>query len=235
MQVEIWTDVNCPFCYLGKKRFNDALAEFDHAEQVQVVHRSFELDPTVPAGTSGDVVQHLAEKYGRTLEQAAEGERRLGDAAKEAGLEYVTDGRDYGNSFDMHRLLHWAKELDRQEAMLDALYLANFAESEPLFGDTERLVRVAVGAGFDETSVREVLSDEHRYADLVRADERQAQEFGVNGVPFYVFDRKYAVSGAQPAELFTQVLNRAWDDRPAPTVLADGDACGPEGCAVPQD
>ncbi|KJR09352.1 DsbA family oxidoreductase [Gordonia sihwensis] len=211
MQVEIWTDVNCPFCYLGKKRFNDALAEFDHAEQVQVVHRSFELDPTVPAGTSGDVVQHLAEKYGRPLEQAAEGERRLGDAAQEAGLEYVTDGRDYGNSFDMHRLLHWAKELDRQEAMLDALYLANFAESEPLFGDTERLVRVAVGAGFDETSVREVLSDEHRYADLVRADERQAQEFGVNGVPFYVFDRKYAVSGAQPAELFTQVLNRAWD------------------------
>ena len=101
MQVEIWTDVNCPFCYLGKKRFNDALAEFGGRESVTVTHRSFELDPTIPAGTSGSVVEHLAQKYGRTLEQAADGERQLGAAAHEAGLAYVTSGRDYGNSFDM--------------------------------------------------------------------------------------------------------------------------------------
>ncbi len=235
MQVEIWTDVNCPFCYLGKKRFNDALDGFANAESVTVTHRSFELDPNIPAGTSGSVVEHIAHKYGRSLDQAAQGEQQLGAAANEAGLQYVTSGRDYGNSFDMHRLLQWAKELGRQEEMLDALYLANFAEQAPLFGDDERLVQVATDAGFDEAAVREVLDDESRYADDVRRDEAQAQEFGVGGVPFYVFDRKYAVSGAQPAEVFAQALDKAWADRPGPTLLADGDACGPDGCAVPQN
>ena len=236
MQVEIWTDVNCPFCYLGKKRFTDALDQFDHADQVDVVHRSFELDPTVPAGTSGNVIEHLARKYGRTPEEAEAGERQLGAAANEAGLEYVVTGRDVGNSFDMHRLLHWAKELGKQEQMLDALYLANFADAAPLFGSTDRLVEVAVGAGFEESSVREVLDDPLRYAEDVRQDERQAQEFGVNGVPFYVFDRKYAVSGAQPTELFSQVLDKAWGEaQPQPIVVADGEACGPDGCEVPQN
>ncbi|WOC11378.1 DsbA family oxidoreductase [Gordonia sp. MP11Mi] len=236
MQVEIWTDVNCPFCYLGKKRFNDALDQFEHANAVQVTHRSFELDPTVPAGTSGSVIEHLAHKYGRTLEQAADGERQLGAAANDAGLDYVTSGRDYGNSFDMHRLLHWARTLGRQEAMLDALYLANFADEAALFGSDERLVHVAVGAGFDEAAVADVVGDKTRYADDVRSDEAQAQEFGVQGVPFYVFDRTYAVSGAQPVETFAQALTQAWGDRPAaPQILnADGDACGPDGCAVPQ-
>ncbi|WP_132994042.1 DsbA family oxidoreductase [Gordonia zhaorongruii] len=234
MQVEIWTDINCPFCYLGKKRFHDALDEFENAESVQVTHRSFELDPNVPEGTSGDVVENLSKKYGRTLEQAADGERQLAASAREAGLEYVTSGRDMGNSFDMHRLLHWAKELGRQETMLDALYAANFAEPEPLFGSSDRLVEVAVGAGFEEAGVREVLDDPTRYAQDVRRDEAQAQEFGVQGVPFYVFDRKYAVSGAQPVELFTQALNQAWADRPTPTLIGEGDACGPDGCEVPR-
>ncbi|WP_026919382.1 DsbA family oxidoreductase [Gordonia shandongensis] len=235
MQVEIWTDINCPFCYLGKKRFTDALAEFEHAGSVQITHRSFELDPTVPVDESGDVVDKLVAKYGRTPEQVAAGERQMAAAAGEIGLQYITSGRDYGNSFDMHRLLHWARDLDRQEELIDALYAANFADTEPLFGDRERLVRVAVDAGFDETTVRDVLSDEQRYAQAVRDDERQAQEFGVNGVPFFVFDRTYAVSGAQPTELFTQALNRAWGDRSTPTMLADGDACGPDGCEVPQN
>ncbi len=212
MQVEIWADVNCPFCYLGKKRFNDALAGFAHADRVQVVHRSFELDPTVPANESGDVVSKLTEKYGRTPDQVDEGERQLGATARAAGLDYVTTGRDYGNSFDMHRLVHWAAESGRAEEMLDALYRANFAEAEPLFGDAERLVAVAVGAGFDETGVRAVLDDPQRYAADVRADEGQARELGVGGVPFFVFDRTYALSGAQPTELFEQALAQAWGD-----------------------
>ncbi|NLG46220.1 DsbA family oxidoreductase [Gordonia sp. (in: high G+C Gram-positive bacteria)] len=235
MQVEIWTDVNCPFCYLGKKRFVDALEKFEHADQVDVVHRSFELDPTIPAGTTKSVFEHLASKRGWSVEQAEDGERQLAAAANEAGLEYVVAGRDVGNSFDMHRLLHWAHELGRQDDMLDALYLANFAESEPLFGSSERLVRIAVSAGFDASEAREVLDDPTRYADAVRADERQAQELGVNGVPFYVFDRKFAVSGAQPVELFSQVLDKAWSERPQPVVVAGGETCGPDGCEVPQN
>ncbi|MGB3302440.1 DsbA family oxidoreductase [Gordonia sp. (in: high G+C Gram-positive bacteria)] len=235
MQVEIWTDVNCPFCYLGKKRFNDALEKFEHADQVSVVHRSFELDPTVPTGISRSIFEHQSRKRGWSEVEVDASERQLGAAANEAGLEYSVSGRDVGNSFDMHRLLHWAAELGRQEDMLDALYLANFADATPLFGSADRLVEVAAGAGFDADEVRAVLDDPERYAAAVRADERQAQEFGVNGVPFYVFDRKYAVSGAQAPETFTQALTQAWGDRPAaPTLIADGDACGPDGCEVPQ-
>ena len=148
----------------------------------------------------------------------------------------MTSGRDGGNSFDMHRLLQWAAQIGRQEEMLDALYIANFADEKHLFGDDERLVEVAVAAGFDEAQVREIVADKTRFADDVRRDEAQAQQFGVQGVPFYVFDRKYAVSGAQPTELFTQALNQAWADRSEPLVVAGGDdaACGPDGCAVPQ-
>ncbi len=232
-RVEIWTDINCPFCYLGKARFEQALADFAHRDDVEVVHRSFELDPTLPAGSTRPVIPAIAEKYGITVEQAAANERGIGAQAAAMGLPYQTAGRDSGNSFDMHRLLHYALDQGKQEAMLDALYAGNFAETEPVFGDTERLVALAVRAGLDETSVRAVLADPDAYADAVRADEAEAAALGATGVPFFVFDGKYAVSGAQPAETFTRALNTAWNDRPAPQLIADGETCGPDGCAVP--
>ncbi|WP_067697640.1 DsbA family oxidoreductase [Nocardia jejuensis] len=235
VQVEIWTDINCPFCYLGKRRFEEALAEFPHRDAVQVVHKSFELDPTLPHGHSDAVVPHIAEKYGISEAQAAANERGIAAQAEAMGLTYRTDGRDFGSSFDMHRLLHWALELGRQEALLDALYAANFADDAPLFGDTERLVQVAVGAGFDDTQVRAVLADPDAYAEAVRADEREATRLGANGVPFFVLDRKYGVSGAQPSEVFAQALAKAWSDHaPELEIVAEGDACGPEGCALPE-
>ncbi|MDF0530039.1 DsbA family oxidoreductase [Tsukamurella sp. 8J] len=234
VDVEVWTDINCPFCYLGKARFEQALEGFAHRADVRVVHRSFELDPAVPAEESGSVVEHIAHKYGIPVAQAEANERGLGAQAAEAGLEYQTSGRDYGNSFDMHRILHLALEQGVQERVLDALYAANFADTAPLFGDRERLVEVAVGAGLAEADVRRVL-DSDEYADAVRADEEQAAAFGASGVPFFVFDRRYAVSGAQPAEVFTDALERAWADAASSLqVVADGDACGPDGCAVPQ-
>ncbi|MFI1918645.1 DsbA family oxidoreductase [Nocardia sp. NPDC020380] len=235
VQVEIWTDINCPFCYLGKRRFEEALAAFPHRDGVQVVHRSFELDPTLPRDHSDAVVPHIAEKYGISEAQAAANERGIGAQAEAMGLTYRIEGRDFGSSFDMHRLLHYALAQGRQEALLDALYAANFAEDAPLFGDTDRLVQVAGGAGFDETEVRAVLNDPEAYADAVRADEAEAARLGARGVPFFVLDRKYGVSGAQPAEVFAQALQQAWSDQePELQIVAEADTCGPDGCALPE-
>lgn len=236
LTVDIWTDVNCPFCYLGKARFTEALSDFAGRDGVSVVHRSFELDPTLPPETSGPVIDHIATKYGISTEQAAANERGLAAQAAELGLPYQSTGRDFGNSFDMHRLLHFAHTRGRQEVLLDALYAANFADERPVFGDRAALLRVAVDAGFDADEVRGVLDDPDAYAAEVRADEQQAAALGITGVPFFVFGGKYAVSGAQPAEVFAEALRRASDDRIVPIDNPDGGdaACGPEGCAVPE-
>ncbi|WP_203607100.1 DsbA family oxidoreductase [Streptomyces sp. SID11385] len=239
MRVEIWTDIACPWCYVGKARFERALDGFPHREQVEVVHRSFELDPSAAKGEVVEVVPMLAKKYGMSLEQARQGEARLKENATGEGLDYLTEGRDSGNTFDMHRLLHLAKDKGRQDAVIDGLYKANFAEERSVFNDTERLVAIAVAAGLDEAETRAVLADPEKYAADVRADEREAAELGANGVPFFVLDRRYGVSGAQPAEVFAQALQQAWDAQPrltpvAPVAGADeAGVCGPDGCAVP--
>ncbi|MYQ59421.1 DsbA family oxidoreductase [Streptomyces sp. SID4926] len=239
LRVEIWTDIACPWCYVGKARFERALDGFAHRAQVEVVHRSFELDPSFPKGETVRVLSMLAKKYGMSEEQARQGEARLKENADGEGLGYVTEGRDSGNTFDMHRLLHLAKDRGRQDALIDGLYRGNFAEEESLFGDAERLVAIAVAAGLDEAETRAVLVDPEKYAADVRADEREAAELGANGVPFFVLDRRYGVSGAQPVEVFAQALQQAWDAQPRLTpvtaVAGAGEAgvCGPDGCAVP--
>ncbi|GAB08787.1 hypothetical protein GOARA_021_00240 [Gordonia araii NBRC 100433] len=210
MRVEIWSDINCPFCYLGTKRFADAVTRHG-ADDVEVVHRSFELNPEAPAGESRPVLDYLAEKYGMPVEQAQANEQRLAEQAGDLGLGYQTHGRDFGNSFDMHRLVHFAAAQGRAQEMLDALFRANFADEGSAFGDPERLVGIAVDAGFDETAVRAVVDDPTAFAQEVRDDEAQARALGVNGVPFFVFDRAFAVSGAQPTEVFVSALQRAAD------------------------
>ncbi|MGW2068274.1 DsbA family oxidoreductase [Streptomyces sp. NPDC001953] len=238
MRVEIWSDIACPWCYVGKARFEKALGAFPHRDQVEVVHRSFELDPHRAKDDVQPVLTMLAKKYGMSEAQAQAGEKNLGTQAAAEGLDYRTQGRDHGNTFDMHRLLHFAKEQGRQHRLIQILYRANFAEERSLFteGD-ERLVELAVEAGLDAEAVRTVLADPAAYADAVRADEREAAELGANGVPFFVLDRKYGVSGAQPAEVFTQALTQAWGERPPLKLIEDGgaEACGPDGCAVPQN
>ncbi len=237
MRVEIWSDIACPWCYVGKARFEKALASFPHREQVEVVHRSFELDPGRAKGDIQPVITMLTRKYGMSEAQAQAGEDNLGAQAAAEGLPYRTRDRDHGNTFDLHRLLHFARERGRQEELLDRFYTANFAEERSVFDGDERLVELAGEAGLDTDAVREVLADPGAYADEVRADEREAAELGANGVPFFVIDRTYGVSGAQPAEVFTQALTRAWGER-SPLRLVDGDAdaqaCGPDGCAVPR-
>ncbi|MES4891913.1 DsbA family oxidoreductase [Streptomyces sp. NPDC096012] len=237
MRVEIWSDIACPWCYVGKARFEKALAAFPHRDEVEVVHRSFELDPGRAKGDVQPVITMLTAKYGMSEAQAQAGEENLGAQAAAEGLDYRTRGRDHGNTFDMHRLLHLAKEHGRQDELIQILYRANFAEERSVFteGD-DRLVELAVEAGLDAASVRTVLADPDAYADAVRADEREAAQLGANGVPFFVLDRTYGVSGAQPAEVFTQALAQAWGERSPLKPIAQGDAeaCGPDGCAVPQ-
>jgi predicted DsbA family dithiol-disulfide isomerase len=237
MRVEIWSDIACPWCYVGKARFEKALAAFPHREQVEVVHRSFELDPGRAQGDAGPVIPMLARKYGISEAQAEAAEDNVGAQAAAEGLEYRTRGRDHGNTFDMHRLLHFAKEHGRQDELIQILYRANFAEERSLFTEGEdRLVELAAEAGLDADAAREVLADPDAYADEVRADEREAAELGATGVPFFVLDRTYGVSGAQPAEVFTQALAQAWGERSPLTLIDDSgaDACGPDGCAVSQ-
>ena len=243
MRVEIWSDVACPWCYIGKARFEQGLAEFAHKDQVEVVFRSFELDPNRPEGETTQVTGMLAKKYGMSEAQARQAEQRVADNAAAEGLGYRTEGRDHGNTFAIHRLLHFAKTKDRQNELVDLTFRANFAEERSVF-DRARLLELAVEAGLDAEESRQVLEDPTAFAEEVRADEREAAELGANGVPFFVLDRRYGVSGGQPSEVFKQALEEAWATRPQAPKLATvsglpdpGEAeevCGPDGCAVPQ-
>jgi predicted DsbA family dithiol-disulfide isomerase len=237
VRVEIWSDVACPWCYIGKARFEQGLQDFAHKDDVEVVFRSFELDPQRAKGDTVQVLPMLAGKYGMSLEQAKQAEARVAANAADAGLGYLAEGRDHGNTFDIHRVLHFAKTRSKQNERLDLAYAANFAEERSIFDD-ERLVELAVKAGLDETEVRAVLADESAFAADVRADELEAQALGANGVPFFVLDRKFGVSGGQPAEVFTQALQEAWAAQtPALKVVGeaapDGAVCGPDGCEIP--
>jgi predicted DsbA family dithiol-disulfide isomerase len=233
MQVEIWSDIVCPWCYVGKRRFETALAQFDHRDDVGVVWRSFELDPSAPAIREGDPAQHLADKYGMTRAQTDAAQANLTALAAVEGLDYHLDTAKSGNSFDAHRLLHLAAERGVQDDAKERFMLGYFTESKAI-GDHETLVGLAVDAGLDEAEVRDTLASD-RFADDVRADVRQAAAYGISGVPFFVVDQKYGVSGAQSADVLLQTLQQAWADaHPLTMVKAGGTdaSCEGDNCAV---
>jgi predicted DsbA family dithiol-disulfide isomerase len=233
MRVEIWSDVVCPWCYIGKRRFEQALAAFPHRAEVEVVWRSFELDPSAPAERTEGQAAHLAQKYGRTLEQAQEMLDTMTATAAQDGLDFDFARMRGGSTFDAHRLLHLAAEHGVQDALKERLLRATFTEGEPV-ADHETLVRLGAEVGLDADEAREVLRS-NRFGDDVRADQRDAQRFGISGVPFFVVDRTYGVSGAQPAEVLREVLDKAWaDSRPVQLVTTGGDGPGCDGdaCAV---
>jgi predicted DsbA family dithiol-disulfide isomerase len=210
VKVEIWSDVVCPWCAIGKARFERAVAEFGHGDEVEVVWRSFELDPTAPRRLEGDLVDRLADKYGMAREQAEASQARLTSMAVEEGLEFRFDRAQTGNTFDAHRLLHLAADHGFQGALKDRLFRAYFTEGEPI-GDPDTLRRLAVEVGLEPTEVDRVLAGD-AYADAVRADEAEAQALGVTGVPFFVVDRRFGVSGAQSSDLLVDVLTEAWNE-----------------------
>jgi predicted DsbA family dithiol-disulfide isomerase len=218
VRVDIWSDVVCPWCYIGKRRFERGLAAFGHAGDVDVVYHSFELDPGIEPGQATGVLDMLAAKYGMAPAQAAAAEDRVAAAAAADGLGYTVD-RPIGNTFDAHRLMHLAGDLGRAEPLLRRMYQAYFAEGRSLF-DAASLAALAGDAGLDPGEARRAL-DDGSYADAVRADEDQAREIGISGVPFFVIDWKYGFSGARPAELLTDALQEAWDAAPSSGEPAD--------------
>ena len=239
MKVEIWSDVVCPWCYIGKRRFEAALAAFAHRDEVEVEWKAFELDPAAEsAGASlggGDYAERLAAKYGTDVAQAQGMVDSMTAAAAAEGLEFRFDRAVRANTADAHQVILLAGERGVQDAVKERLLRAYFTEGEAV-GDREVLVRLAAEAGLDAGEVREVLAAD-RYLREVRAEEAEAAALGVRGVPFFVVDRRYGVSGAQPAEHLLAVLERAWtESRPLTLVPAEGGAadgaCGPDGCAI---
>jgi len=218
VEVEIWSDVACPWCYIGKRRFEAALEQFEHRDDVDVTWRSFELDPGAPHERTGDRAERLAEKYGMTVQQAREAEARLTAEAAGENLPFRFDIARSGTTFDGHRLVHLAGTHDVQDAMKERLLRAYFTEGE-LISDHDTLVRLAVEVGLDEREVRELLAGE-RYADAVREDERTAAELGISAVPTFVVDRKLGASGAQPPEALLDLLRQGWAKRIPASTLA---------------
>lgn len=228
MDVEIWSDIACPWCYIGKRRFEAALARFEHRDAVQVTWRSFELDPAAPREREGDRSERIAEKYGISVARAREMENQLTDAAAGEGLEFRFDIARSGATFDAHRIVHLAHEHGLQDAMKERLLRAYFSEGE-LVGDRETLVRLAVELGIAEDEVRQTLASD-RYAEQVRDDERTAARFGISAVPTFVVDRALGASGAHPPEALLELLREGWANRSPVPVIAGGESCGPEGC-----
>jgi predicted DsbA family dithiol-disulfide isomerase len=214
MQVEIWSDVVCPWCYIGKRRFERALAQFPHADEVDIVWRSFELDPAAPATIDVDLIDRLAAKYGVPRAQAEAMNARVSGIAAEEGLAYRLDIARPGNTFDAHRMLHLGAAQGVQHELGERLLAAYQSEGRPI-ADHDTLVQAAIAVGIDEHDARAVL-DTDRFADAVRADEETGRQLGITGVPFFAIDRRLGVSGAQSADVLLAALHQAWADRGSP-------------------
>jgi predicted DsbA family dithiol-disulfide isomerase len=200
MRVEIWSDVVCPWCYLGKRRFERALESFAHADEVEVTYRSFELDPSAPKDVTTPTVRMLAGKYGMTADQASDAQRQMEQRAAKDGLTFRMDGLRSGNTRDAHRLLHLAKDAGRQADLIERLHRGYFTEQLSIF-DHAALTKLAVEAGLDRNEAADVLASEE-YGPAVDTDEAMASTLGVTGVPFFVIDRRY--------EAMSELLDEVW-------------------------
>ncbi|GIP34487.1 DsbA family oxidoreductase [Paenibacillus sp. J2TS4] len=241
MRVDIWSDYVCPFCYIGKRRFEMALNQFPHRDQVQVVYRSFQLDPNTPRDVEGDMHQVLADKYGMSREKAKAMNEQVAEQARGVGLDYHFDTMLPTNTRDAHRLTHYAKQHGKMSEMTERLLHAYFTESLHI-GDHPTLAKLAAEVGLNADEATAMLSGDE-YAVNARQDQEEAARLGVSGVPFFVFNNKYAVSGAQSSESFAQVLNQVWEEEQAAPVLkmvqdatdsASDDGCSDGSCSVPK-
>jgi predicted DsbA family dithiol-disulfide isomerase len=208
MRIDIWSDVVCPWCYLGKRRLERALSEFEHVDEVEVRWRSFELDPNAPPVREGDPATRLARKYGISVDQARAASQRLTTLAAAEGLAYRLEALRPGNSFNAHRLIHLAGERGLQDQVKERLLAAYFCEGQAI-GDADVLLSQATAAGLDGAEVKEVLEGD-AYADAVRADEAEAVGREITGVPFFLVGGRFAIPGAQEPDTILAILRRAW-------------------------
>lgn len=235
MNVEIWSDFVCPFCYIGKRKFEAALEQFAHGNEVEIVYRSFELDPNAPVKAPYDIHDMLSKKYGMSREQAKQMNEGVGQQAKAVGLTYNFDTMPVTNTFDAHRLAHYAAAQGKSAEMTERLLYAHFTETKPI-GDKETLADLAAEVGLDRDEAAKVLAG-NDYAKEVRADQQDGAALGIRGVPFFVIDRKYGVSGAQEPATFLSALEKAWSESHPSLIMADegsdGAACSGDACSVP--
>jgi len=235
VKIEVWSDVVCPWCYIGKRRLESALADFPHRDEVELVWRSFQLDPTTERVDGERAVTRLARKIGVSEAQAKGMQAHVSELAAGEGLAYDLDSTLPTNTFDLHRVLHLAADRGVGDAVNEAFLAAYFVEGRDLH-DVDTVVAVARAAGLAEDDVRRVLGDSRAYARAVEDDRTEAAALGANGVPFFVFDRRYGISGAQPVEQFREILDRAWSDAHPVELLtpAGGDeaSCADGSCAV---
>jgi len=229
MDVDIWSDIACPWCYVGKRRLEAALRSFEHRDEVQVRWHSFELDPQAPPEREGEHATNLARKYGTSREQALAGLARMTETATGDGLEFHFDRARSGNTFDAHRLTHLALAHGRQDAMKERLMRAYLTEGE-LISDHATLRRLALEVGLPEEPVDELLAGD-RFAEEVRVDEHTASRLGITAVPFFVVDRSFGAAGAQDPAYLLELLRHGWDARaPITVATAAGEHCAADGC-----
>jgi predicted DsbA family dithiol-disulfide isomerase len=230
MLVEIWSDVVCPWCYIGKRRFESGLDRFEHAGDVEVRWRSFELDPRAPNLRSGDTAAHLANKYGLSLEQARSRLHHLDELAAGEGLAFRLGETKGGNTLAAHRLIHLGHSHGVGEKVKEALLHAYFVDVKPV-SDPAVLAEIGEQAGLPRAEVVDLLGSD-RFTDAVRADEAEAAHLGVTGVPFFVFDRAVAVSGAHEPEVFLMALRKTWTQADPPALVPGGSdaVCAGDAC-----
>jgi predicted DsbA family dithiol-disulfide isomerase len=219
LKIEVWSDFVCPFCYIGKRHLELALSQVPFQNGVEVVYRSFELDPNAELNPGTNIHALLAAKYGISIEQAIAINDDIAKRAQTVGLTYHFDTMIPTNTFAAHRLMHFAAEHGKMHDMAERLFRAYFTDSLHI-GDRETLTQLAVEVGLSEEATAKMLSSDD-YANAVRRDEQEGQRLGIHGVPFYVINRKYAVSGAQPVEVFVEALQKAWSEERPLTIVND--------------
>ena len=231
MKLEIWSDIACPWCYVGKRRLEQALANFPGRDGIEVIWRSFELDPSAPREQPGSATEHLARKYRLPLERAEAMNANMTAQGVKEGIEFDFRRLRMGNTFDAHRLIHFAASAGHRPEMVERLFRAYFSEGAAL-GDREVLVSLASDVGLDAEATRSALEGD-AFAHAVRADEERARGFGITGVPFFAIDERYGISGAQPPEVILSALQQAWAEAaPAEAHVHGADGCEDGSCSI---
>ncbi|MED0968431.1 DsbA family oxidoreductase [Bacillus paramycoides] len=239
MKIEVWSDFVCPFCYIGKRRLEMALEQFPHRDDVQVEFKSFELDPNTPIYSGTSISEVIAAKYGISVEETNRNNIQIGNHAASIGLSFNFEEMKPTNTFDAHRLAKFAKDQGKEKEITENLLFAYFTESRNL-SDAETLSTIAETSGLDKKEALNVINNKNAYANEVRIDEAIAQQYKITGVPYFIVNQKYAISGAQPLETFVGALQQVWEEenpKPEPqnlSINSTTDAyCTDGSCSIP--